>query len=150
MRGLWKLRGLPRRRDPGEAGGLEAEETSDLPGGLLPESWPSWGIACESCRINWQSFQNATNGKEAKGLGGIADSQACACQKECNTGGPEARRFVSISTDSFCPESIVRHKLVLSTDGVGLYSVPASVPALEALSTTKEAAFRHCGGEKNV
>ena len=38
IRTLWKLRGLPRRRGPGEADALEAEGISDLPGGLLPES----------------------------------------------------------------------------------------------------------------
>lgn len=49
----------------------------------------------------------------------------CACRKDCDTDRPKVQMFVSNATDGSLPEGLVRHKLVLDSDGVGSMAVPA-------------------------
>ncbi|KAK7179700.1 hypothetical protein DPSP01_001331 [Paraphaeosphaeria sporulosa] len=108
---------------------LEAEGTSDLPGGLLPESCSSWGVV------------------EAKGC---VASEACARRKECDIGGPKLQTYVSILTDSSLPEGIVKHKLVWDTDGVGLSGCSCVGTCIRGAVDHRRGRFSSLWGKKRM
>jgi hypothetical protein len=100
---------------------LEAEGTSDHPGGLMPESCSSWGVAVsrvgstgKASRMRLIAMRSRAGVASAARVGSTKTPRDASCR--------DWRGWMN----GFLPESIVRHMVVLSTDGAGSIAVPAS------------------------